>query len=39
MEEKIKILEKALDMYLDEYLTTKQNMEKLYDKLAEGSIV
>ena len=39
LEEKIKILEKSLDMNLEEYLTTKQNMEKFYDKLAEGSIV
>ena len=39
LEEKIKILEKSLDMNLEEYLTTKQNIEKFYDKLAEGSIV
>ena len=37
LEEKIKILEKALDRNLDEYVATKQNMEKFYDKLAEGS--
>ena len=39
LEEKIKILEKSLDMNLEEYLTTKQNIEKFYGKLAEGSIV